>query len=143
MELESTVDEAVNFFYYLQQGMRSWGGAARRMAEEKGGDRLGYAEWWNNYGVLLMQLESVPAVTNARKLAKPGVDALTFGPNDLLYSIEAHPHHPFKSIDDCVQHVVNQLRDEDAQVCFRNYTRETRQKYADMGVTMFLESPTL
>lgn len=143
VELESTVDEAVDFFYYPQQGMRSWGGGARRKVGEQGGDRLGYAEWWNNYGVLMMQLESIPAVTAARKLARPGVDCLSFGPNDLMYSIEAHPHHPFRNVDDCVRHVVEQLAGSSTRVCFRNHPASMRQRYVDMGVTVFLESPVL
>ncbi|MEE2710618.1 MAG: aldolase/citrate lyase family protein [Gemmatimonadota bacterium] len=143
VELESTVEEAVKYFYYPQQGMRSWGGGARRKITEVGGDRLEYAAWWNEYGVLCMQLESIPAVTNVRKLAKPGVDFFTFGPNDLRYNIEAHPNHPFGSVDDCVRHVVDQLDDSEAQVLFRNYTRDERHKYIDMGVTMFLENPVL
>ena len=143
VETESTVDEAVNFFYYPQKGMRSWGGGARRKVGEVGGDRLGYAEWWNNYGVLMIQLESIPAVTAAHKLARPGVDCLSFGPNDLMYSIEAHPKHPFRDVDDCVRHVVEQLAGSDTRVCFRNHPASMRQKYVDMGVTVFLESPSL
>ena len=143
VELESTVEEAVNYFYYPQQGMRSWGGGARRKVEEQGGDRLGYAGWWNGYGVLMMQLESIPAVTAARKLAKAGVDCLSFGPNDLWYSIEAHPQHPFRNVDDCVRHVVEQLAGSGTRVCFRNHPASMRQRYADMGATVFLESPAL
>ena len=143
VETESTVDESVSFFYYPQKGVRSWGGEARRKVAEVGGDRLGYAAWWNDYGVLMMQLESIPAVTAARKLAKPGVDCLSFGPNDLMYSIEAHPNHPFRDVDDCVRHVVQQLAGSDTQVCFRNHPTSMRQKYVDMGVTVFLKSPQL
>lgn len=143
VETESTVDEAVDFFYYPQQGMRSWGGGARRKVDEVGDDRLRYAAWWNNYGVLMIQLESIPAVTAAHKLARAGVDCLSFGPNDLMYSIEAHPNHPFRTVDDCVRHVVDQLRDSRTMVCFRNYDPAVRQKYVDMGVTVFLESPVL
>ncbi len=143
VELESTVEESVNYFYYPQKGMRSWGGGARRKVGEQGGDRLRYAEWWNSYGVLMMQVESIPAVTAARKLAKRGVDCLSFGPNDLWYSIEAHPHHPFRDVDDCVRHVVEQLEDLETQVCFRNYAADKRQQYVDMGVTVFLESPPM
>ena len=143
VETEATVDEAVDFFYYPQRGTRSWGGGARRKVSEVGGDRLQYATWWNNYGVLMMQLESIPAVTGARRLAKAGVDCLSFGPNDLMYSIEAHPRHPFRDVDDCVRYVVDQLQDSETMVCFRNHPREDREKYVDMGVTVFLESPVL
>lgn len=143
VETESTVEEAVNFFYYPQKGMRSWGGGARRKVAEVGGDRLQYAVWWNDYGVLMIQLESIPSVTGARRLAKAGVDCLSFGPNDLMYSIEAHPQHPFRDVDDCVRHVVDQLAGSDTRVCFRNHPASMRQKYVDMGVTVFLENPDL
>lgn len=47
VELESTVDEAIDAFYYPQAGKRSWGGAARYGFQERE-DRLSYADWWNN-----------------------------------------------------------------------------------------------
>ena len=94
-------------------------------------------------GVLWMQLESVASVTAARHLAKPGVDCLSFGPMDLTISLEAHPGHPFKTVDDCVQHTVDQLRGSGTAVCFRIPDAEERQKYIDMGVTVLLESSSL
>ena len=48
-------------------------------------------------------------MTNVRHLAKPGIDMVAFGPNDLEFSLEAYPGHPFKSIADCVAHVEEQL----------------------------------
>ena len=140
VEHESTVDEAIAYFYYPQMGIRSWGGAARKGTKERS-DRLEYAEWWNRYGVLWMQIESINSVTHARKLAKPGVDCLSFGPADLTFSIEGHPHHPFKTVDDCVRHVAEQLEGTGVAVCFRNGRPDTREKYAAMGVTVFLENP--
>ena len=73
VEEHATVDEAINYFYYPQLGRRSWGGAARWQIETNG-DRLGYAEWWNSHGWLCLQMESLQAVSNARQLAKAGVD---------------------------------------------------------------------
>ena len=102
VEDEATVDEAINWFYYPQVAKRSWGGAARYGVEERG-DRLEYAEWWNENGILCIQMETLRAVTNARHLAKPGITCLTWGPADLSYDIEAHPHHPLQSVDDCLQ----------------------------------------
>jgi 2-keto-3-deoxy-L-rhamnonate aldolase RhmA len=139
VELESTADEAVANFYYPPIGVRSWGGAAR--VGTQGRDRLEYAKWWSEYGVLWLQIESVAAVTHARKLAKPGVDCLSFGPADLTFSLEAYPHHPFKTVDDCVRHVAEQLAGTSVAVCFRNGRPESREKYAAMGVTVFLEYP--
>ncbi len=137
VELEETVDEAVEFFYYPQQGIRSWGGGARK--NSAGTERLEYAEWWNNYGMLWMQIESVEAVTHARRLAKDGVDCLSFGPTDLTFSMESHPNHSLQTVDACVQYVAKELEGTSTAVCFRNGNPSTREKYADMGVTVFLE----
>ena len=140
VEAEATVDEAVDYFYYPQRGVRSWGGVHRNGIDETP-DRLEYADWWNGTGVLWMQIESIASVTRSRQLAKPGVDCLSFGPNDLRYSIEAHPHHPFRSVDDCVRHVAEQLEGTGVQVCHRIYDSTLRSKYRDMGVTVLLETP--
>ncbi|MCZ6679660.1 MAG: aldolase/citrate lyase family protein [Candidatus Poribacteria bacterium] len=137
VELESTVDEAVNYFYYPQIGKRSWGGTSRPVASEHSG-RVEYAKWWSENGVLWMQIESINAVTNARKLAKPGVDCLSFGPADLSFSIEGYPHHWLKSVDDCARHVAEQLKGTGIAVCLRGVAPENRDRYIDMGITMFL-----
>jgi hypothetical protein len=47
-------------------------------------------------GVLCLQIETVQRVTNARQLAKPGVDCLTCRPTDLSFDPEAHPAFPFE-----------------------------------------------
>ena len=138
VETVETVNTALDGFYYPQTGLRSWGGTVRVGFEHRE-DRLEYARWWGETGVLWVQIESVDAVTNAKSLAKPGVDCLSFGPADLSFSMEAHPHHPFQTVDDCVRHVVEQLRDSDVAVCFRSYVPEERQRYRDMGVTVLLE----
>lgn len=137
VELETTVNEAVDAFYYPQRGIRSWGGGARK--NSAGIERLEYADWWNNYGMLWMQIESIEAVTNARRLAKEGVDCLSFGPTDLTFSIESHPNHALQSVDACVKYVTRELEGSSTTVCFRNGNPSTREKYADMGVTVFLE----
>lgn len=140
VETEATAQEAVDYFYYPQMGKRSWGGAARVGIKGRD-DRLEYSAWWNDYGVLWLQIESIEAVTNARRLARPGVDCLSFGPADLSFSLEAHPGHPFQSVDDCVRHTVQQLEGSDTKVCFRNYDPALREKYINMGVTVLLERP--
>ena len=81
VELESTVDDAVNYFYYPQFGIRSVGGGARYGLQGRN-DAVEYTKWWNNTGVLCIQLESVQATTNVLKLAKPGVDMFSWGPSD-------------------------------------------------------------
>lgn len=137
VELESTVDEAIDAFYYPQFGKRSWGGASRKVAPEHHG-RLEYAQWWNENGVLWVQIESIGSVTNARKLAKPGVDCLSFGPSDLSFSIESYPNHFLKTVDDCARHVAEQLKGTGVAVCLRGVASEDQSRYVDMGVTMFL-----
>jgi 2-keto-3-deoxy-L-rhamnonate aldolase RhmA len=140
VEEEATVDEALAAFYYPQVGKRSWGGAARYGIEGRD-DRQTYAAWWNEQGVLCLQMETLRAVTQARKLIKPGVDCLTWGPSDLSFDLEAHPEHPFRSVDDCLRHVLKQLEGTDVRISFRNYTPELRNKYIDMGVTVLMERP--
>ncbi len=139
VELESTVDEAIDGMYYSPIGNRSWG--EPRKGSDVPTDRIEYAHWWSEYGMLILQLESVDAVTNASQLAKKGVDCLSFGPNDLDFSLEMHPHYPIKSVDECVRHVVDQLADCSVAVCCRT-SPDTRQKYADLGVTIFIEEPS-
>jgi len=140
VETEGVVDDALAVFYYPQVGKRSWGGSARYGI--KGRDnRREYAAWWNSHGILCLQIETLTAVTHARQLAKPGVDCLTWGPSDLSFDLEAHPTHPFQTVDDCLRHVLKQLEGTDIRVSFRNYSHELRQKYMDMGVTVFMERP--
>ena len=139
VEEDATVDEAISNFHYPQMGVRSWGGAARVGVTERP-DRLEYAGWWADTGVLWMQIESINAVTNARRLAKQGVDCLSFGPADLSFSLESQPDHHLKTVDDCVRHVVEQLRDTTVAACFRSRTPDNRRKYVDMGVTVLLEA---
>ena len=137
VEDEEVVDEALDAFYYPQVGHRSWGGAARHGIAGRE-DRLTYAGWWNEHGVLCLQMETLAAVTNARTLAKPGVDCLTWGPADLSFDFEAHPQHPFQTVDDCLRHVLQQLEGTNVRISFRNETPDQRQKYIDMGITVFM-----
>ncbi len=140
VELVKTAEESVKNFYYPKIGARSWGGT-QRFGLSTMPERLDYAKWWNQYGVLWLQVESIYAVEKAQLLALPGVDCLSFGPADLTFNLESNPNYKLKSVDECVQDVVNKLSAANTQVCFRNYTKETRQKYIDMGVTVFLERP--
>ena len=106
-----TVDDAIAYAYYGPIGRRSWGGTARRglSGAAKDMDRHAYAAWWNEYVILAIQIESVEAVTNIQKLAKPGVSVVTFGPRDLSFSLEDHPEYPLQSVDDCMRNVAAQL----------------------------------
>lgn len=140
VEEETIVDEALAAFYYPQVGKRSWGGAARYGIQGREG-RLEYAEWWNHTGLLCLQMETIRAVTNARRLAKPGVDCLTWGPSDLSFDLEAQPLHPFRTVDDCLRYVLKQLQGTDVRISFRSYSPDLRNKYLDMGVTVLMERP--
>ena len=141
---EETVDDAVAYSYYPQKGRRSWGGDARRgmRSEAKGMDRLQYAAWWNDYVILGIQVESVEAVTNVQKLAKPGVSVVTFGPNDLSFNMEGHEGYPLTNVDDCMRNVAAQLAGTGIGLAMGTGTRpEEREKYLDMGITLFQEDP--
>ena len=141
-ETDETADEAVNAFYFPPAGIRSVGGRARRRASDFA-DPFDYADWWRNYGVLWLQIESVEAVTRAHLLARPGVDCLSFGPTDLTFSLKAHPNHVLKSVDDAVAYVAKSLQGTGVAVCHRIGAAEHRSKYADMGVTVILEPPAV
>ena len=149
-EVENTaeVDEAIKYFYYPQVGRRSSGGVARRNLAAFGEptnpgsvDRLAYADWWNSNGFLALQLESVEAVINAGKLAKPGVDLLAFGPNDLRFSMESLPHSPFKTVDECIRHVLEQMKDSTVQVSLGASSEAERDRLIEMGVTVLQVAP--
>lgn len=138
----ATVDEAVNFAYYSPVGLRSWGGGARRQAPAGITGRRAYADWWNEYVVLTIQLESVQAIVNAGQLAKPGVDVVAFGPNDLEFSLEAHPDFPLRTVDACMRNVAAQLAGTGVRLSMAVPTLpEEREKFLEMGVTVFQELP--
>jgi 2-keto-3-deoxy-L-rhamnonate aldolase RhmA len=139
-ETLETAQEAVDYFYFPQFGKRSWGGAARYGVQGRE-DRLEYAEWWNNTGVLWLQIESLHAITRAAEIALPGVDCLSWGPADLSFNREANPEHPLQTDDDCVEYTLKVLKGTDTKLLIRSYDPNLRNKYRDMGVTMLLERP--
>ena len=85
-------------------------------------------------------MESIRAVTGARKLAMDTVNCLTWGPNDLLYGIEGHPRHHLQTVDNCVEHALLQLKGTNTRISFRSYDHELRNKYIDMEVNVLMES---
>lgn len=145
-EVETTgpVDEAVDYAYYPPVGKRSWGGVAR-YGTVQNGKRLNnheYATWWNNHVIVSVQIESIVAVENALSLAKPGIDYLAFGPNDLTADLERHPEYRFRTSDDCTRYVHEQVKDKGIRLGMAILTEPNeRQKYIDMGMTMFQEAP--
>ena len=138
---EATVDDALAFAYYGPIGRRSWGGGARRGLKQ-GLDRLAYAAWWNSYVVVGIQVESIEAVSNIKKLAKPGINVVTFGPNDLQFNIEDHPSYPLQTVEACMRNVAEQLEGTEIRLAMGTGTKpEERGQYLDMGVTLFQEDP--
>lgn len=137
---EATVDEAIARFYYPPLGRRHWGGEGRVGSAERSG-RIEYARWWNEYGILWLQLESVEGVINARRFAKKGVDCISFGAADLSFSLESHPHFPVRTVDECVPLVASQLKGTGVVLGFTSAVPEERDRYARMGVTVHLERP--
>lgn len=145
VETEAMVDEAVNALYYPPFGKRSWGPAyGFGFTPER--DRVEYAKWWNETCILMFQVESINAVSNARKLAKAGVDCISFGPADLTINLGTYPHHPLSLpssahhilSDEIVRHVGDQLKGSGVSICLRGIAPEDRDRYIDMGVNVFL-----
>ncbi len=140
VEEPETVDDAIAYAYYGPIGRRSWGGPTRK-GFSQGVDRHEYSAWWNDTVVLGIQVESVEAVTNIHKLAKPGVSIVTFGPNDLSFSLEAHPGFPLQDVDACMRNVAAQLKDTGIRLAMGTATQpEERDKYVDMGFTLFQDN---
>jgi 2-keto-3-deoxy-L-rhamnonate aldolase RhmA len=144
VEDPAAVDEAIAYGYYPPTGRRSWGGAARygmRQAGRRPG-RTEYAAWWNRHVVLAVQLESVAAIDNARALARPGLDYVAFGPSDLSFDLELHPEYRLRTVDDCMRHVAEQLEGSGIRLGMAVVTEpDERDKYREMGITVFQETP--
>lgn len=137
VEEVDTVDELIDNAYYQPIGRRSWGGLARR-AFSPDVDRRAYADWWNDTVVVGIQVESVRAVQNVRELVKPGITVVTFGPNDLAFSLDDNPDFPLRTTDECIKEVARQLAGVDVRLALGLATPdEARQKYLDMGITLF------
>ena len=49
-------------------------------------------------------------------LPNPGVDMLMFGANDLGFSLETYPNPPFSTVEECFQHVVEQMEGTQVKV---------------------------
>ncbi|MFA7249728.1 MAG: aldolase/citrate lyase family protein [Dehalococcoidia bacterium] len=140
-EEEETVRDAVDFTYYRPQGKRSWGGAARVGSGERSGIP-DYTSWWNNFGVLWMQVESIQAICNIPRLAAPGVDCISWGPSDLTIDRNLNPLHPLAVSDDaCVEYAVKALAGTGAKLAYRSYDWNLRDRYLGMGAVVLLERP--
>ena len=141
---EATVRDALDFAYYGPIGRRSWGGANRLGLRPRSAPvaRREYAAWWNQTVLLSIQIESVETVTNIARLARPGITHVTYGPNDLEFSLELHPEYPLKTVEACMRNVADQLKGTGIRVAMGTATTpEERQKYRELGVTIFQAAP--
>jgi 2-keto-3-deoxy-L-rhamnonate aldolase RhmA len=103
-----TVREAIDAFYFPPVGQRSWGGWVGYGIQDRK-DRLQYARWWNQNGILGFKIESVQAVLNVRALVQPGITYVDYGPSDLSFSLETEQHPRLQSIEDCRAFVAAEL----------------------------------
>jgi 2-keto-3-deoxy-L-rhamnonate aldolase RhmA len=140
----STVQDALDFAYYGPLGRRSWGGANRLGLRTRAAPtaRRDYAAWWNQTVLLSIQIESVEAVTRIARLVKPGITHVTWGPNDLEFSLDMHPEYPLRTVEACMQNVTQQLDGSGIRIAMGTATTPAeRQKYRDLGVTIFQATP--
>ena len=140
-ELE-TVREAFKNFYYPQKGRRSWG-PSRSPQSDQYPDRLDYAQWWNDHGILWMQIESLRGIDQVKEMSEAGADIFSWGPNDLAFDREAHPDHRLKTDDDCINHVLKALEGTGSTLCLRTYGDDQIERYEQMGATMFLDETAI
>jgi len=115
VENEAEIDEAIESFYFPPVGRRSWGGWVGYGIETRK-DRVSYAKWWNENGILGFKIESIQAVLNIRALAKPGVDYVDFGPADLAFDLETRQHPHLKTVEDCRAFVIKELEGTNVRV---------------------------
>ena len=63
VEDETTVDEALDYFYYPQRGIRSWGGVHRYGIDETP-DRLDYATAWKHIHIIRSNQSTIVCATS-------------------------------------------------------------------------------
>ena len=142
VEHEHEIEEAIRFTYYLPKGKRSSGGPFRLGVKSGKAPtaRRAYADWWNEQAVLGIMLESIEAISNARRFIKPGLDFIAFGTSDIGLSLDTNPEFPIRTADDCMRYVADQVRDQVALGMAIPTKPDERDKYMDMGITIFQES---
>ena len=90
----------------------------------------------------MLQVESIQAIVNIPRLAREGVDAISWGPADLGLDRSELPHHPLAESDDAaIEYASKVCADSGVKLMIRNYDWKLRQKYIDMGATILLEAP--
>jgi staphyloferrin B biosynthesis citrate synthase len=141
---QATVQDALDFAYYGPIGRRSWGGANRLGLRTHMSPtvRREYAAWWNETVLLSIQIESVQTVTNIARLVRPGITHVTWGPNDLEFSLELHPEFPLRTVEACMENVATQLKGSGIPIAMGTITTPAeRAKYRALGVTIFMAAP--
>jgi 2-keto-3-deoxy-L-rhamnonate aldolase RhmA len=143
VESEETAREAAESLYYPPIGKRSSGGKRVIGFKPNPNDspRVQYTNWWNNSCLLVLQVESLEAITIARRLARPGVDCLSFGGGDLSLSLEYNRSHPFRTTEECLKYTIEQLKGTDTEMFVRIPKPSDRDKYIDMGAKVLREHP--
>ena len=139
----ATVQDAIDFAYYGPIGRRSWGGTNRLGL--RGGTaptaRRDYAAWWNETVLLSIQIESVQTVTNISRLSD-GRDARDLGSERPGISLDLHPDYPLRTVEACMRNVAEQLQGSGIRIAMGTATTpDKRQKYRDLGVTIFQAAP--
>ena len=138
--LKETVQDAVDFAYYGPIGRRSWGGANRLGFRNKSvpTSRREYADWWNATVLLSIQIESVETVKNVAQLVQPGITHVTWGPNDLEFSLEKHRDGTLNTVEACMQRVAEQLDGTGIRISMGTAADPGEwAKYRALGVTIF------
>ena len=140
---ESTVQDAIDFAYYGPIGRRSWGGVNRLGLRNHAAPtaRRAYADWWNATVLLSIQIESVETVRNIARLVRPEITHVTWGPNDLEFSLEKHSDPALNSVEACMRHVAKQLEGSGIRMSMGTASMpEERQTFREIGVTIFQAS---
>jgi 4-hydroxy-2-oxoheptanedioate aldolase len=140
----ATVKDALDFAYYGPIGRRSWGGLNRLGLRTRTAPTVAreYAAWWNQTVLLSIQIESIETVMNIGNLIRPGITHVTWGPNDLQFSLDQHQDQPLNTVDACMQHVAQQLQGSALGIAMGTATTlDERQRYRDLGVTIFQSVP--
>jgi 4-hydroxy-2-oxoheptanedioate aldolase len=136
----STVQDAVDFAYYGPIGRRSWGGTNRLGLRNKTAPtaRRDYADWWNQTVTLSIQIESVETVKNIGSLIRPEITHVTWGPNDLEFSLEKHRDPQLNTVEACMAHVAKQLEGSGIRMSMGTASMpEERDTFRALGVTIF------
>lgn len=66
-------------------------------------------------------------MTNPRESVKPGISVVTFGPNDLRFSLEGYPSYPLQTVDDGMSNIFAQLQGTGVRMAMRTATNPSER----------------